>query len=244
MHNTRPFNIWDALKILALLLMFADHAGAYFYMKENWLRSIGRGAAPIFLFLAGYASSYRFNWEIFILACAMTVSNWFQGFYFSPLNILFTILMCRAVLGWMDKRGKVITKPWEWLVALCFFAIPTNFLFEYGTLGFLIALYGYMKHRPDRYPQPLPNRMLAATLIYYGPFFVLMFMMTNIPAILLMIPVLFGIYWLLTRFEIRPIHMKNSPAWCTGLLTLTARYSGYIYAIHLIVISWITHFPI
>jgi len=240
---SRPFNSWDALKILALLLMFVDHAGAYFLVHDVWLRAIGRGAAPIFLFLAGRASSYRFSREIFVLACLMTLSNIAMGDYFHPLNILFTILLWRAVLDWMKKRGKIIEKPLEWFIGATIFILPSYFLFQYGTLGLLFAIGGIMQRYPELYSRKTQRLFMVASFVAYAATFTLFFGFTVFD-ILLMAAVLCLDYLLLTRFEIRTMDMRHCPEWLVKLLTLCARYTGYIYAIHLIIISWISHYPI
>ena len=175
----RPFNSWDMIKIIGLLFMFVDHMGAYFFIHNLWMRSVGRGAAPIFLFLAGYASSYRFSRELLVLASIMLLSNFILGEYTQPLNILFTILGCRALFHLMEKRGKVIEKPWEWFIVLALFIVFTCFLFQYGTLGVMFAVCGYMKRRPERYSLTLQKLFLAGTLLCCAATFALFFDLTS-----------------------------------------------------------------
>lgn len=243
MSGARPLNSWDMLKIIGLLFMFVDHVGAYFFIHEQWMRSVGRGAAPIFLFLGGYASSYRFSRRLLLLACVMLLSNILRGHYVQPLNILFNIMLCRAVFDWMDKRGKVVEKPFEWFVVLALFAVISNFLVQYGTLGLLFAVYGYMKRRPERYRESTHKRFLIATFLVHAGTFILFFDLT-LANILLMVAVLSINYWLLTRFEIRALKTQNIPSWLVRVLSLSAHYSGEIYVAHLIVISWVTGYPL
>ena len=239
----RPFNSWDMIKIIGLLFMFVDHMGAYFFIHNLWMRSVGRGAAPIFLFLAGYASSYRFSRELLVLASIMLLSNFILGEYTQPLNILFTILGCRALFHLMEKRGKVIEKPWEWFIVLALFIVFTCFLFQYGTLGVMFAVCGYMKRRPERYSLTLQKLFLAGTLLCCAATFALFFDLTS-SNVLLMIPVLGIDYWLLSTLEVRTLDMRRFPAWFTRILGLISHYSGRIYVAHLLVISWVTHYPI
>ena len=241
--SARPFNSWDGLKILALLFMAVDHLGAYFMVHDLWLRAIGRGSAPIFLFLAGYASSYRFNRELFILACLMTLSNILMGEYLHPLNILFTILIWRGVFSWMEKRRMVIEKPLEWFIAAAVFILPSYILFQYGTLGLLFAICGYMKRYPERYSLTTQHLFLAASLIAHAATFTLFFDF-GLKDVLLMSLVLAVIYRLLTTFTIHSVDMHCCPAWMVKALTVSSHYSGHIYAIHLIIISWISRYPI
>lgn len=239
----RPFNSWDMVKVIALLFMFIDHAGAYFFIHEQWIRSIGRGAAPIYLFLAGYSASYRFNRELLGLACLMTLSNLLMGEYTHPLNILFTILICRAVFDWLHKHGRKVEKPVEWFVACALFAVLTCFLVQYGTLGMMFALAGYMQRRPADYSPRLRFWFFVGMFVIYALTFELFFDLSA-ANFALMLPVLYVDYLLLLRLEIRELNMQSTPQWAVALLALSSRYSGYIYAIHLIVISWITHMAI
>ena len=240
---SRPLDKWDMVKIIGLLLMFVDHLGAYFFLDEQWLRAVGRGSAPIFLFLAGYASSYRFSPQLLLLGGLMVISNLLMGVRIFPLNILFTLLLCRGVIYWLEKHGKRIQKPHEWFISLAILSVPTFFVFQYGALGLIFAMCGYMKRRPERYSLKAQHGYLAAALMLHAALAAL-FLDLNLVSVLLTAPVLSFDYRLLARLEIRPVAAGRYPAWLTGLLTFSSRYSGYIYAIHLIIISWITQYPI
>jgi uncharacterized membrane protein len=54
----RP-NLYDYLKILALVTMIIDHVGYFLYPDMIRLRVVGRVAFPLFLMLVGYNLSYR-----------------------------------------------------------------------------------------------------------------------------------------------------------------------------------------
>lgn len=243
MTKNRPLNSWDMAKIVALLLMFVDHAGAYFLLDEQWLRAIGRGAAPVFLFLAGYAASYRFNWELLVLACLIVAPDIAMGEFPHTLNILFTILLVRAVLNGLEKRGKIIEKPWEWFVACAIFIAPTCFLLQYGTLGLMFAASGYMQRRPALYNQRTRTWFLLGTFAAYAVTFEFFFGLTPLN-FLLMLPVLAFDYRLLTRLDIRAVDTHRMPRWLVRALTLASHYSAYVYALHLIVIAGVTRLPI
>jgi len=49
-ENIRP-NLYDYLKVFAIIAMIIDHVGYYLYPELEVLRWIGRFAFPIFLFL-------------------------------------------------------------------------------------------------------------------------------------------------------------------------------------------------
>ena len=164
----RPFNNWDAIKVLAVLLMFVDHSGAFIYPEDTWLRAIGRGAAPIFLFLGGYASSYRFNRELFWLGVAMTVSDTLLAGHLRPQNILFSILLCRMLFAWLEKHGKKITRPYEWYVGALVFVPISIFVVQYGSMGLIFAIGGYLKRHRDFYSPRLQRNFLLLAFITHG----------------------------------------------------------------------------
>lgn len=241
--TARPFNSWDCFKLIALVFMFIDHVGAYGFVHEIWIRSIGRTSAPLFLFLAGYASSYRFSKKLLLLACVMEFSNILAGHYDQSLNILFNIMLCRMVFRWMEKRGRVIERPFEWFIVLSIFAVFSSFFMQYGTLGMMFAVCGYMKRYPERYSRKVLPRFLAASLVVYA-FNFLLFFDFGAFEFLLMLPFLALDYWLIMGMELREMDTSKLPAWLLRLLTLTTRYSAEIYAYHLIAISWLTGYPL
>src|SRR5437868_3245740 len=104
--SQRPFNTWDMTKLIALGLMFVDHAGYFYYPSDLWLRAIGRGAAPIFMFLAGFAASYRFKLDLFLLAALMTVADIAMQGHIHDQNILFSILIFRMIFDWLERHGR------------------------------------------------------------------------------------------------------------------------------------------
>lgn len=241
--QSRPLNSWDIVKIIGLLLMFLDHAGAYFLTQEQWLRAIGRGSAPIFLFLAGYAASYRFSRELLVLAALMTLSNFLMGIYTHALNILVTILLSRGILMWWEKRRRRIEKPLEWFIVSVVFLPLTLVLFQYGTFGLLFAVSGYMKARQQYYMQRTRLLFLVSTFVLYALTFTIIFDL-GLPALAVMLLTLAAVFALLWRMDIHPVNTTRWPSGAVGFLKLCSRYSAYIYAFHLIVISWISGYGI
>ena len=63
----RP-NLYDYLKVLAIVTMICDHAGYFLFPNNFELRMIGRWAFPIFLFLVGLNGNYRHSRSLFIAA--------------------------------------------------------------------------------------------------------------------------------------------------------------------------------
>ncbi|MDE3060694.1 MAG: hypothetical protein KGJ06_06755 [Pseudomonadota bacterium] len=237
----RPFNTWDAAKLLALALMFIDHAGYFFFSDDLWLRAIGRGAAPIFLFLAGFAASYRFKWDIFLLGAVMSASDVLLTGHLRTQNILITILICRAIFRWLEKRGRKIERPYEWYICALALTITIAFV-QYGSYGFLFALCGYLQ-RPDHgYPQALQRHFRFLTFITYGVIQAACFEFSWFST-LVMTAVLGGVHALLSHMEIRPVDTSRWPAGLAQAAKLASYYTGYLYAFHLIALEWMTGLP-
>lgn len=233
-EREKEFNTWDAIKILGLLLMFVDHSGAFIYIDQQWLRAIGRGAAPIFMFLAGFASSYRFRWDVFALALLLSVSDTLVAGHVTTQNILFSIIACRALFAWMERRGKKITRLHEWYIGAVML-FPSLILVQYGSMGLLFALCGHIMRRREAYPHAPRFTMLCfATYAVAWPV-----MASFSPANLVLTCItVYGVWRLLSRLQIRPI--AAAPAWLLHTAKYVSYYSAYIYVFHLIALEWIT----
>jgi len=237
----RPFDSWDVVKLVALVLMAIDHTGYFFYPDDNWLRAIGRGTAPIFLFLGGYAGSYRFKWDLLILALLMSISDLLLAGHLRPQNILFNILLCRLLLGWMERHGKKINHPYEWFFG-CMAWLATNFLFHYGSFGMVFAICGYMKKRGQDYPQKLQRNYWLLAFLSYAIFSALLGSFSFFDT-LLMSSTLALVAMMLWRLKIKTIDTTRWPMGLARTAKTISLYSGYIYAFHLIVLEWIMDKP-
>lgn len=141
--SIRP-NLYDYLKILALLTMIVDHIGYYLFPDQLRLRLIGRIAFPIFLFLVGFNSSYRWKWELFCrgiilwgIGAGVARKFWFWWF---EANILIGILFSRVLLHRLTKRKEI----WVWILCFSLLAIGHYWLEEYldyGALSFFFVLW-------------------------------------------------------------------------------------------------------
>src|SRR4051794_2453521 len=70
-----PLNTRDIVKLCAVAFMFVDHIGEFIAADDPLLRTIGRAAPPLFFFLVGFASSYRWSNQLLIDLCILTVTN-------------------------------------------------------------------------------------------------------------------------------------------------------------------------
>lgn len=134
------------LKLLALVFMIVDHAGAAFFPNVIELRFIGRLAFPIYIWCAVVGCCYTRSFEKYMLRllivgviaqpCYMLglSHTWYQ------LNVFFTLLLgVMGVCGIRLKRG--FSHIWAPVAVLLIAAIANP---DYGWRGVLLILLVYL----------------------------------------------------------------------------------------------------
>jgi hypothetical protein len=140
---------YDVLKAIAIVLMLCDHIGYHFYPDETMLRVLGRLCIPIWFFLIGYSRTRDIPTTFWVGAVAVSLSAVMAGQVLLPLNILFALIIWRAVIGSIMHRALAVQGGlFGAFVTFIILAWPTSFLMEYGTLvvpfvmlGFLVRAY-------------------------------------------------------------------------------------------------------
>lgn len=151
-EKKRP-NLYDYLKIVAIITMIIDHVWYYFFPDALWLRLIGRIAFPIFLFLVWFSWSYKRRWDIPLLWLILWIASVFVfqavGIQEIPTaNILIGIALTRAVLFLVQKFERWIMDMI--VVTVCisvvgYFVHPyLNVAMQYGSLSILFWLWWYL----------------------------------------------------------------------------------------------------
>jgi hypothetical protein len=128
--------------------MSVDHFTMYLFpevVDAQWLRVIGRGAAPIFCFLVGWNGSYRFRRTLLVAAVIATCCDTlYHGV--TTLNVLWSILLGRMLLDWLERRAK-LEQSIVMVFAAIVWALPSMLLTEYGGLALLWMLWGRAQRR-------------------------------------------------------------------------------------------------
>lgn len=145
MKSLRP-NLYDYLKVLALITMIIDHIGFFFFPEVEILRVIWRTAFPLFLFLVGWNHSYkrrnqlRIRWVIFQLFIWWWVRQGISDVY--ALNILLVIGVVRVVLWILQKIKQPIVEGVLFVCSGLLFFQTVEFL-DYGSMSLMFGLLWY-----------------------------------------------------------------------------------------------------
>jgi surface polysaccharide O-acyltransferase-like enzyme len=150
-HKQTPeLTSYDLLKTLAVLLMVADHIGYYFYPEQMWWRVFGRLCVPVWFFLIGYAGTRSVPKAFWIGGAVLALSNVIMGGYVFPLSILFGLSLTRL---WIDGIMHRALRSYEAFSGMVFMMIllayPAGALVEYGTIGALFAMLGFIRARKE-----------------------------------------------------------------------------------------------
>lgn len=139
----RP-NLYDYLKILALVTMIIDHVGYFLYPEMIWLRVVGRVAFPLFLVLVGYNCSYRQRRSLRLPVIIIQLLIWIayrQWYAADPMiQILLVIASTRVVLQILQQKSLVL----QGLTFLCSLILTPLLAdaVDYGMLGVSFGILG------------------------------------------------------------------------------------------------------
>lgn len=146
---------YDLLKTLAIVLMFADHIGYFFFPGEMWFRVIGRFSAPVWFFLIGHARTRSIPKSYWVAGTLVWLSALVAGEYLFPVNIIATLILARLSIDWIMARA---LQSREALTGMFFLllltSVPSLIFFEYGTSVFLFSMAGYMVAHRTRFNIP------------------------------------------------------------------------------------------
>lgn len=125
--------------------MLIDHSGAYIFHDEKILRAIGRASAPIWFYFVGRYKPGHFHWDIiiygiFLSAIPAVLDHSYYG------DVLISIVIIRAAM-WLLEKAKIDRYFMMFFAAFISLAfLPLTYpLFDYGSLGLMIAYCGYFQ---------------------------------------------------------------------------------------------------
>lgn len=229
---------YDLLKALALLLMFVDHIGYFFYPEEMWWRTIGRLSVPIWFFLIGYANTREIPRLFWAAGVLVVFSALMSGEYLFPVTIIFTLIWARYVADWLFRGA---TRNKEAFSGMFFFLFllsgPTLVFVEYGTLGLLFTLLGVLRRNTHLLQAPQWMFLSYTVAAAFAYVFVQSFLMPtlSIPQFQFFVCGMTVICFWLYNFKpvsFEKINLKSFPP--VALVQLMGRRTLEIYALHLV----------
>ncbi len=233
---------YDLLKALALILMITDHVGHHFYPDEMWFRVLGRLCVPIWFFLIGYARTDAIPAKILIGGTIVTLSALVAGQYVFPFDILFTIALIRKT-----RNGCVIRATQSpqnlrgWFLLLLFAGVPTGLLFEYGTMGMLFALQGFIARNREALKdrlKPWHIKLFAFVSVFFFALLQGIFMPSlSLEQCGVLFVGLFAITALLERFKVAEYPALTRVLTRPGafLIQIMGRRTLEIYVLHILI---------
>lgn len=241
-----PINSYDLLKLFALLTMFVDHIGFFFFPEYSWMRLVGRLSFPCWMFLIGYANTRRLAPDIIAGAVILLVHNIVMGQYILPLNMLITILTVRALLGKFAVdtfRSRALF--FASLVISVILVFPSGILLEYGTLAYMMALFGYyIRHRAEVTLKQW-EIVIFITVVYFSTVIIEVIFFGFLPQQALCYAVLLIIeMFVLMFFQPRQFVKLTSymPSFMVDIICFCGRQSLWIYVVHLLIFYFIAFF--
>lgn len=236
---------YDLLKMAAVTLMIVDHAGYYFFNEEQWFRIAGRLCVPMWFFLIGYARSRDLGAPLWIGCAVLVLANIPAGMFILPLNILGSIIIVRLVLNPLMDFMLAHERFYFWRVCamLPFLYLPARYIGEYGSLGVILAIFGYLVRRCQ--DGAVPEKLVRQYMIYaalsfvliqyfeFGTFSQLQFMALCIG----IVPVMAVLYFFRAREFLSLTNKIPGPA--VSAIQFFGRYTLYIYVGHLLLFKWV-----
>lgn len=219
--DIKRLHAYDFLMVVAIIFMIVDHVGLFFLTDIESLRIVGRVAAPLFLFLAGYGNSY------------VKPSYVFYGFILTyligdyPLDILITFFLLSLFYQYLIR----FLSNFVSIIIVFYLSIIMSFLSLYLSYGFFALLF-FMAGKS------LYNNNLIYSFVYlfsafivYFAFYYLFFYYNDIIFIIssIFLSLVFGYFY----NDVLTIKRKsNNYYFC-----LISRYSLQIYIVHIAAFS-------
>ncbi len=253
-HLTKDITSYDLLKTFAVIFMLIDHTGYYFFEGEQGWRILGRLCVPVWFFLIGYARSRDMGPKMWIGTALLMLASGVTGSGFLPANILATMLvirltidtvMARTVPSLMNRSEKAL---WQMGVFLVLLSFPSAYLFEYGTLAIVMAMFGWLVRHQHEYPEGVRQTQYFF-FFAYGVFVVVQtvfFGFRDNEILLLAAGILMVMVGLMF---FRPVTFAGTGQGLRGVLLAPVRFMGRwtleIYVVHLLLFKalGVAYFP-
>lgn len=142
-------NAHDLFKIIGLSLMIIDHIGSFIFSDLDFLRAIGRGAAPLFFFLIGYTNKLKISASLIMYGLILTVIGSSINHQLW-INILINFIITHLIIS---NFGQSLThkeiRAWIFVGIIILHGFVAPYI-EYGEFGLLFAIAGRLTFQKDK----------------------------------------------------------------------------------------------
>jgi hypothetical protein len=233
----REVSSQDLWKFFAMLTMIIDHVGVYFFSQDITWRIIGRLSMPVWLFFVGYnfhLVKIKFDIILFLGLLMQIIGSIYKNEITLQFNILITVFLTKVVLFYYKKHVVSSFNLFQWFfinISCLLCSTLANCFFEYGSLAFLIAIWGYNyrynigNHFVQTISTYITITLVTAELFHFD--FTNIFLLSFIMGIL--------IYYL-HSYKHNIIYPKITGV-AQYIINIFSRYSLYIYVTHLFIFS-------
>lgn len=200
-------------------------------VNRKWAGSYEKLPTPVKRLLRFF---WLFNIKSDLLVCllAITATNIALNHQILPLNILFTVIVCRIAL-YLLERYQVFTR---WLFAawllLTLLHFPLNYVYEYGGTAILVSMAGYLVRRERRAELQATVFMVMSYLSYCAS------QMIFFPATFNYIVSLYAgiavLFVLLSDYRFQKSCLLPNLTALNYVVMFISRYSLYVYTGHLL----------
>ena len=226
--------------------MLVDHFGYYFDDEYSWWRVIGRLCVPVWFFLIGYARSRDLNPKLWIGAAILIIASAISGVGVLPVNILGTMLIVRMVLDPIMRQSQRSSQGlWQISVMLLLLVFPSSYLFEYGSLAIIMAMFGWLIRNQYEYPDGVvqTHRFFFFALLSFVILQTMFFGFIGREIIVLSL----GILVVMTVLMLfRPLVFQGTGVGWKGVISAPLRFMGRwtleIYVVHLLIFKAVAIF--
>lgn len=238
---TSHLTSYDFLKFITVIFMLIDHTGAFFLTDELWLRVFGRLGFPAWFFLAGYSNSKSVSRDIWIGAAILIATTIIFGMNVFSLNALVSFIAIRICMTHFYEK---YFASWELLIYVTAFmlliALPTNYIFEYGTLAFLFAMMGFATRHKDKISIGQKGRILFFAVVIFSASYLqkLTFSFDILQwGVCLSLFIIASFVFFHFKSVEYPVITQKTPKALRAFIQFGGRYSMEIYVIHLFLIK-------
>lgn len=242
----RPVTRHDLLKFTALVLMFIDHVGLFFFPDDVIWRIITIGG-PIWMYLVGYNMIVRKDMALVAGTAIMAVADWLFFGKVLPLCTLTSILVVRLALPlfpllMMPLRGFTHGAiAGSLMLILAMGGYYSHLIWEYGSFAFLFAGWGWWQRQAEDPSSPYATARYSYWLyvsivwIAFHIHFAATFGVTS-EQLLIMVAASLPIIVCLARFRAGVLQWQPG-GWTAKVLRFCGRQTLLLYVAHFLILG-------